>query len=52
MTATYDKAVDSVKGRFSEKIEAGVMAVCEQFHLVYYEGQGGDLTRKTKRPPP
>lgn len=51
MTATYDKAVDSVKGRFSEKIEAGVMAVCEQFHLVYYEGQGGDLTRKTKRPP-
>jgi len=50
MTTVYDKAVDATKSSFSEKIEAGVMAVCEQFHLVYYEGQGGELSRKTKRP--
>jgi len=52
MTAAYDKAAAATQGSFSVKVEAGVMAVCEQFHLVYYEGQGGDLTRKTKRPGP
>lgn len=50
MATTYNRAADATEGAFSEKVEAGVMAVCEQFHLVYYEGQGGDLTRKTKRP--
>jgi hypothetical protein len=50
MTAVYDKAFDATNGAFSEKTETGVMAVCEQFHLVYYVGQGSDLTRKTKRP--
>jgi hypothetical protein len=51
MTKVYDKAFQATEGKFSEKTEAGVMAVCHQFHLVYYSGQGSDLTRKTKRPP-
>lgn len=50
MTAVYDKAFDATTGMFSEKCEAGVMAVCEKFHLVYYTGQGSDMTRKTKKP--
>jgi hypothetical protein len=52
MTAAYNKAADATQGTFSEKVEMGVLAVCQQFHLVYYEGQGGDLTRKTRRPGP
>lgn len=47
---TYNAAFDATKGRFSEKCEAGVMAVCERFHLAYYVGEGSDMTRKTKRP--
>ena len=50
MTAVYDKAFDASNGTFPEKCEAGVIAVAEQFHLVYYVGQGSDLTRKTHRP--
>jgi len=51
MTDVYDKAFDATKGSFSEKTEAGVLAVCQRFHLVYYSGQGSDLSRKTARAP-
>jgi hypothetical protein len=44
------QAFDATSGRFSEKCEAGVMAVAEKFHLAYYARQGSDLTRKTKKP--
>lgn len=47
MTEVYDKAFDATKGSFSERTEAGVLAVCRQFHLVYYSGQGPDLQRRT-----
>ncbi|NVB82337.1 MAG: hypothetical protein HOV81_28415 [Kofleriaceae bacterium] len=50
MTAVYDEAFDATSGMFSEKCEAGVMAVAESFHLAYDAGQGSDLTRKTKKP--
>ena len=50
MSGAYDKASAATDRSFSEKVEAGIMAVCEQFHLVYYEGQGGELTRNAKRP--
>ena len=50
MSAVYNKAFDATSGMFSEKCEAGVMAVAEAFHLAYYTGQGSDLTRKTKKP--
>jgi len=38
--------------KFSERVEAGILAVCRKFYLVYYEGQGGDLTRKSSSPKP
>lgn len=50
MTDVYNKAFEASNGTFPEKCEAGVIAVAEQFHLVYYVGQGSDLTRKTHRP--
>lgn len=50
MVEKFHQAFGRTKGSFSEQVEAGVMAVCEAFHLVYYEGQGNELTRKTKRP--
>jgi hypothetical protein len=48
MSKTYDKAFDAKDGKFSEKCEAGVLAVCDQYHLTYYSGQGSELTRKSK----
>jgi hypothetical protein len=51
MTDVYDNAFDATEGSFSEKTEAGVLAVCQRFHLVYYSGQGSDLSRKTARAP-
>lgn len=49
MTKCFDKASDATEGMFSEKVEAGVLAVCEAFHLVYYSGVGGELTRRSKK---
>lgn len=48
MTKTFDKAMAATEGMFSEKIEAGVLAVCEAFHLVYYSGQGGELEMRSQ----
>ena len=51
MFAAYDEVLDRMQGgEFSERVEAGILAVCRKFHLVYYEGQGGDLTRKSSSP--
>jgi hypothetical protein len=50
MYAAYDEVFDRTKGNFSERVEAGILAACRKFHLVYYEGQGGDLTRKSSTP--
>jgi hypothetical protein len=45
INATFDKAFDAKAGDFPEKLEAGVLAVCAEYHLVYYEGQGANLRR-------
>ncbi len=47
MSTTYDEVFEHTKGTFSERVEAGILAVCRKFHLVYYEGKGGDLARKS-----
>lgn len=47
MYAAYDDVFDRTKGNFSGRVEAGILAVCRKFHLVYYQGQDGDLTRKS-----
>jgi hypothetical protein len=40
---TYNRAFDATKGTFPEQLEAGVRAVCREFHLLYYEGKGAEL---------
>lgn len=50
MRKAYDVVFEATKGKFSERVEAGILAVCREFHLVYYEGQGSELTRKSERP--
>jgi len=47
ISTTYDEMFERTKGAFSKRVEAGILAVCRKFHLVYYEGQGDDLTRKS-----
>ena len=49
MTDTYEAAMRATEGMFSEKLEAGVLAVCDVFHLIYYSGVGGELTRRSKK---
>lgn len=45
MTSSYDQAFAASPGAFPDKLEAAVIAVCKKFHLVYYEGRGGELRR-------
>lgn len=45
---TYKAAYDAEKaagGGEPSRVEAGVIAVCRKFHLIYYWGQGQDLHR-------
>lgn len=49
MTDTYNAAMLATDAMFSEKLEAGVLAVCDAFHLIYYSGAGGELTRRSKK---
>jgi hypothetical protein len=42
---TYNDAVNATKGSWPEQLEAGVIAVCRAFRLVYYEGKGSELAR-------
>jgi hypothetical protein len=43
---TWTDARAAAKGTFSERVEAGVKAVCAKFHLVYYRGKLGTLTKQ------
>lgn len=45
ITQTFDAAYAASKRPFPEKLEAGVLAVCARYNLVYYSGQGAELTR-------
>jgi hypothetical protein len=45
MMKSFDDAFDAAPGAFPDRLEAGVIAVCKQFHLVYYEGRGAELHR-------
>lgn len=44
---TFEAAKHAHEGPMADKLEAGVMAVCKQYHLVYYEGSGRELHRMT-----
>lgn len=45
----YNAAYNQHKGPEPAKMEAGVQAVCNRYHLVYYSGQGAQLERKSGR---
>ncbi|BAZ32223.1 hypothetical protein NIES4074_47250 [Cylindrospermum sp. NIES-4074] len=42
---TWDDTFKSAKGKFQERVEAAVKAVCSKYHLVYYKGKDGNLTK-------
>lgn len=46
MKRCFDAAFDAQEGGHAAKIEAGVKAVCDRYHLIYYVGQGAQLSRK------
>lgn len=46
----WENVYDRTKGRHSEKLEAATLAVCKEFHLVYYKGEGRELKRVSPRP--
>jgi hypothetical protein len=50
MIDTFQAAHGSYEGPFADKLEAGVIAVCKAYHLVYYEGSGRELHRRSERP--
>ncbi len=43
MLKTFDQAFALDEVDFAAKLEAGVVAVCQKFHLNYYRGQGRNL---------
>ncbi|HWU90345.1 MAG TPA: hypothetical protein VN253_23940 [Kofleriaceae bacterium] len=45
MKKSYNDAFSAFHGAFPDQLEAGVNAICKQFHLVYYQGQGAELRR-------
>ena len=50
MFELHDKTFEASTGTFADRVEAAVRVVCQTYHLLYYEGQGAELHRVTKRP--
>ena len=46
----FENAYNASRKSFPDRLEAGVLAVCRTFHLVYYEGRGGDLHKASGAP--
>ena len=46
----FDNVYGRTEGTHAEKLEAAVLAVCQRFHLVYYRGEGRELSRVSPRP--
>ncbi len=45
MLEVHDETYKATRGVFADRLEAAVRAVCNRFHLLYYEGQGAELHR-------
>jgi hypothetical protein len=45
MEKLSNQIYEATKGNMAEKLEQAIIAVCQAYHLVYYEGQGSDLKR-------
>ena len=46
MKSKYDETFKNTKGTFEEKNAAAAKAVSDEYGLAYYEGSGGELSRK------
>jgi hypothetical protein len=46
----HEQTYKTTPGELAERVEAAVRTVCQTYHLLYYEGQGAELHRVTKRP--
>jgi hypothetical protein len=44
--ATWDKSQSAAGGTPQEGVEAAVKAVCTKYHLTYYRGKGGTLSKQ------
>jgi len=42
---TWNDVYTTAKGKIPERAEAATRATCKAFHLVYYRGKGGSLTK-------
>ncbi len=45
MVELFDRTFDAHRGAMPDRLEAATIAVCNAFHLIYYEGEGRDLHR-------
>jgi hypothetical protein len=45
MLQVHNDTYQATRGVFADRLEAAVKAVCHQFHLLYYEGQGAEMHR-------
>lgn len=45
MEGLSNRIFDAAKGNMSDRLEHAIVAVCQAYHLVYYEGRGADLKR-------
>lgn len=46
----WENVYDKTKGKHGARVEAATLAVCKEFHLVYYKGEGRELKRVSPRP--
>lgn len=45
MEQLSNRIFEATKGNMSDRLEQAIIAVCQAYHLVYYEGKGSDLKR-------
>jgi hypothetical protein len=45
MKKTWNDAFAAAKGKFIERVEAAVKAVCSKYHLVFYKGKNDHVTK-------
>jgi hypothetical protein len=46
MKKTWNDSFKGAKGKLQQRVEVAVKAVCSKYHLVYYKGKGGKVTKQ------
>jgi hypothetical protein len=50
MNALWDSTFKGEQGTFQERVKKASRAVCDKYHLVYYEGSGGTVSQPKTEP--